>query len=151
MAFCLSPQPASAGRSFVRRRHSSITKWAAQIFRERFDLESPNFIRESILTHSTATPNMTSPTTSCQKLMWKKCLTSQERFKWGSPHFAHLSGTICLTNLLDMTALAASNQLQNAIKYYTKVCKTFPADKESNNSAIVYPRSSNFTWTSMLT
>ena len=32
--------PAYAG---VRVRHLSITKWAARIFWERFDLESPNF------------------------------------------------------------------------------------------------------------
>ena len=44
--------------SFVVR--SSITKWAARMSQERFDLESPNFIQKSIPAHPTATRNMTS-------------------------------------------------------------------------------------------
>ena len=36
----------------------------------------------------------------------------------------YLSGTIGLTNLSDMTSLSASDRLQNAIKYFTKVLKT---------------------------
>ena len=42
--------------SFVRR--SSITKWAARISQEQFDLESPNFIWLSTLTWSTARPDI---------------------------------------------------------------------------------------------
>ena len=57
---------------------------------------------------------------------------SREWFKRGSPNFTYLSGTISFTNLMDMTLLAASSRLQNAIKYYTKVHKTGPASKESN-------------------
>ena len=64
----------------VVRRSSSITKWAARISLERFDLESPNFTRTSIPTCSTATSDMTSTATSGWKLSLKnrrKC-----RFWW---------------------------------------------------------------------
>ena len=37
----------------------------------------------------------------------------------------------------DLMSLVASGSLQNAIKYCTKVRKTVPASKESNNSATV--------------
>ena len=47
---------------------------------------------------------------------------SQERFK---------------QKLVDMTSLAASGRLQNAMKYCTKACKTGPTSKESNSSATV--------------
>ena len=50
MAFCLMWWPAS---TVVRRHHSSITNWAARMFRERHDLESPNFLRTSTPTYST--------------------------------------------------------------------------------------------------
>ena len=40
---------------------------------------------------------------------------SWERFKRGSRNFTALSGTTSLTNLPDMSSLAASSQLQNAI------------------------------------
>ena len=39
--------------------------------------------------------------------------------------------TIGLTNLPEMTALAASSRLQNAIKYCTKVHKMIRPDKQS--------------------
>ena len=48
-----------------------------------------------------------------------------------------LSWTISSTNLPDMTSLAASRRLQNAIKYCTKVRKTGVASNESNNLVIV--------------
>ena len=43
------------------RRSSSITKSAARISQERFDLESPSFTQTSMPTHSTATPDRASP------------------------------------------------------------------------------------------
>ena len=49
---------------------------------------------------------------------------SRERFKLGSRSFWRLSGTIGLTNMLDVTSLAASGLLQNAVNYCTKVCTT---------------------------
>ena len=65
MVFCLTWWPASAVV-----RSSSI--WAAHSH-EPFDLESLYFTRTSILTYSTATPDMmTSWTTSFRKLSWKK-------------------------------------------------------------------------------
>ena len=51
--------------------------------------------------------------------------------------YMHLLGTVGLTNLPDMTSLAVSGRLQNAIQHYTKVRKTDPASKESNNSTTV--------------
>ena len=42
-----------------------------------------------------------------------------------------------LTSLPDMTSLAASEQLQNALKYGTKVHKTDAAGIEAHNSATV--------------
>ena len=41
------------------------------------------------------------------------------------------------TNVPEMTSLAASPQLQNAIKYYTKCVKRVQPAKESNNSTTV--------------
>ena len=60
---------------------------------------------------------------------------SREGFKRGSRNFTGLSGTIGLTNLPDMTSLAISGWLQNAIKYCTKYVKRVCAAEESNNSA----------------
>ena len=39
-----------------------------------------------------------------------------ERFKRGSHNFTESSGTVSPTNLPDMTSLAASDRLQNAVK-----------------------------------
>ena len=39
-----------------------------------------------------------------------------------------------------MTSLAVSGQLENVIKYSTKVHKAGPVGQESNNTANVYPR-----------
>ena len=58
---------------------ASITKWAAWISGERFDLESPNFTRTSAPTHFTATPDMTSLLYFGLKIILEK--TSQEGFK----------------------------------------------------------------------
>ena len=115
----------------VRRLASlSVTKLGSHISWERFDLEPPNFTRISILTYSTATLDMASLFTSSRKLSWTKSSKiqpsvasdgiSRERFKRGSWDFTHLSGSITLTNMLDMTSWAASGQLQNATKYRTK-------------------------------
>ena len=46
---------------------------------------------------------------------------SEKQYKRGSPNFKHFSGRTSLTNLPHMTSLAASGQLQNAIKHCTKV------------------------------
>ena len=145
MAFCLMWWPAG---SICRRRllSLSITKWAARTSQERFNLESPQSTWISIPTYSTATPDMTTLTTSGRKLSWKLSKIwplvvlggiCREQFKQGSPIFTHLSGTIGLTNLLDTTSLAASSQLQNAIKYCSRVRKTGVVSKELNNSATV--------------
>ena len=55
------------------RRSSSITKWAARISREWFDLESPNFTRTSTPAYSAATPDVAWPTTSGRELSRKNC------------------------------------------------------------------------------
>ena len=62
---------------------------------------------------------------------------SPERFQRGSRNFTFLSGKIGLTDLPDMTPLADSGQLQNAIKYCLKVRRMGAAGNESNNSATV--------------
>ena len=54
----------------------------------------------------------------------------REWLKIGSQNGTRLLGTIGLTNLLDLTSLAASGRLQNAIKYCTKVTKRVPPAKE---------------------
>ena len=54
--------------------------------------------------------------------------------------FYALSATVNLTNLPDMTSLAASGRLQNAIKYCTKVPYTGATGKESNYLANVRPK-----------
>ena len=56
---------------------------------------------------------------------------SGERFKRVSRNFANLSGTASRRNLSDMTSLAVSDRVQNAIKYYTKLRKTGDAGIES--------------------
>ena len=54
---------------------------------------------------------------------------SRERFKQRSRNFLHLSGTIGLISLPDVTSLAIVSrpQNQNAIKYCIKVRETGPA------------------------
>ena len=68
-----------------------------------------------------------------------------------SRNITHLPWTISLTNLPDMTSIAASGRLQNAVKYCTKVRKTGVA----GNSWIIRPlfnvESPNFTRSSMPT
>ena len=69
---------------------------------------------------STNPPDMTSISTSGQKLLQKKMSKippptasdgiSQERFRLGSPNFTHLSATVGLTNLLERTSLAVSGR-----------------------------------------
>ena len=51
---------------------------------------------------------------------------SRERFKQELLNFTHLSRTVCLTYMPDITSLTASGRLQNAIKYCLKVRKTGP-------------------------
>ena len=63
--------------------------------------------------------------------------TAGERFKQSSRNFTNLSRTDSLTNLADMTSVAASCGLQNAIKYFTKVRKTGVAGTEVPNSVTV--------------
>ena len=62
---------------------------------------------------------------------------SEERFKRRSRKFTPLSGTDSLTNMPDMTSLATSGLLQNAIKYFTKVRKTGATGIEAHNSVTV--------------
>ena len=50
---------------------------------------------------------------------------------------SNLLRTLGLTNLPDMTSLAYSGRLQNAIKYCIIVPKMGPAGKELNHSATV--------------
>ena len=70
--------------------------------------------------------------------------TVVSKFLGKTPVFKRLSGTVGLTNLLDMTSLAASGRLQNAIKYCPKVHKTRAVGKGSYNSAAVQPRINKF-------
>ena len=62
---------------------------------------------------------------------------SREPFERWSRNFTHLSGTISLTNLPDMTPLAAAGRLQNTNKYCIEVRKNGPSQPESNNTATV--------------
>ena len=141
MAFCLMWwMDLHPSTSVVRRHHSSITKWSARTSRERFDPVSPNFIWTSILTHSTATLNMTSLATSGGMIPRKHCWKCCFRRLWvkflqkGSSeilHTYHVRSQTCWI----WRQLSASFRLQNAINYCTKVCKT--CAKESNDSATV--------------
>ena len=63
------------------------------------------------------------------------CGISQELFKLGPRNFTHLLRISGLTNMPEMTSLAASGQLQNVIKYCTELCKA--PDKELNDSITV--------------
>ena len=121
------------------RSSSSLTKWAARISGELVNLVSPNFTRTFIPTYSSATQDRASLTSSSQKLSWKTVENAvfgwnfSITFKARIMKFYALIGTICLTYLLDMTSLTASGQLQNALRYCTKVWLA----KELNNSATV--------------
>ena len=64
--FCLMWWPPSAG--VVVRSSSSITKWAVQISRERFNIESLNFTWTCITTCCTATPFMVLTNKSALKI-----------------------------------------------------------------------------------
>ena len=55
----------------------------------------------------------------------------------GERNSINLSVTIGLTNLPDMTSLAASYHMQNAVIFCIKVRKRGPGGIESNNSATV--------------
>ena len=94
----------------------------------------------------TATPDVTSLTTSSRNLLRKhhrKChlrWLQVEFLEYGlsdDREIAVLIGDTRPHKLMDMTSLAASGQLQNAIKYCTKVHETGVAGKVSNNSATV--------------
>ena len=72
--------------------------------------------------YSKAAPDMTSTAPSGRHLSkvekWQKIphptalsRISQQRFKSGSPNFAHSSGTVSPANSPDMTSLTASGQL----------------------------------------
>ena len=60
---------------------------------------------------------------------------SREWFKRCLQNSKELSRTIGLIQIPDMTSLAASSQLQDAIKYCIKVRRTGPYGKDSNSSA----------------
>ena len=133
MAFCFLSDDLRPSASFVVVRHPSQTVSAAQISGELFDLASPNFRRTSTPTCPTATPDITPLTTSGRKLPRKKTVENAacDGFWWNvSRTFKakedHKILQTCrgLTNLLEMTSLAASGRLQNAIKYCINVRKT---------------------------
>ena len=52
-----------------------------------------------------------------------RCRLSCEPFELESSNFTNTCVPTCTTSLLDMTSLIASGQLQNAIKYCTKVTR----------------------------
>ena len=125
------------GHTFVRHC-SSITNWAARLSRERFHLKSPNFTWISIPTDLLYSPTEYD-VTNCFKsevvaknqskmpppmvsygISWERFMTIMR----GPPNFKCLSGPIGFTNLPDMTSLATSGRLQNAINYCTKVRKS---------------------------
>ena len=100
----------------------------------------PDFTRLSATVGPIDISDMTSPGTSGRHLskIEKRPKTphstalgriSRERFKGGSRYFTRLSGTVSNTSLPDMTLQSASGQLQNAIKYCTKVGETCSASK----------------------
>ena len=109
-----------------------ITKWAAQISRERFERGPPNFTDLSWTIGLTNMPDNTLLAASSR--LWnviKYCtqvhktgpklshLTahgriSPEWFKKGLQNFTSLSGTVSPTNLPDMTSLASSSRLQKS-------------------------------------
>ena len=53
--------------------HLFDTQSAPRMSREPFDIESPNFTWTSVPTYSTATPDMTSLSTSGRKLLRTNC------------------------------------------------------------------------------
>ena len=82
------------------------------------------FVRQNAVLSTGSVGQRRSSSSSITK--WGGSRISRKRFVRRSPYFTRLSGKICPTNLPDMTSLAASGRLQNAIKYCAKVRKTGP-------------------------
>ena len=117
----------------VRRCRSSpfvrlaVKKGGSRISRERFDLKSPHSTRTFMPVGSISTPDTTSLATYGSQL---SKFTNRSKmqpptasrgisgkwFKRGSRNFTRLPRTTRLTNLPDVTSLAFSGRLQNAIK-----------------------------------
>ena len=117
------------------------------------------FCRDIHAKKSKATPDTTSPATSGRQLSKfekrQKILRlialdwiSPEQFLRGSWNFTHLSGTIGLTNLPDMTSIAPSSRLPNAIQYCKKVGKTLRPAKSRIIQPLFRIESPNFIRTS---
>ena len=68
---------------------------------------------------------------------------SRERFKQGSRNLSNLSGSTGCANVLDMTSVAVSGRLRNAVKYCTKVRKKSVAGIEVHNLVTVRGRIAN--------
>ena len=73
---------------------------------------------------------------------------SPERFKQEFQNFTLFLETVSLTNLPDMTLLAASGRLHDSIKYCKKVRKMGVAGKQSTNQLLCNIEAPNFTGTS---
>ena len=117
------------------RRSNNGLKWCLQrlrccISRGTFETESPNITGTSMLTCPIFATDMTSRTTSARKLQRKKTWKMPLQVQFletilcdDPPNFTRLSGITGPTNLLDMTSLVASDQLQHSIKYWTNVMR----------------------------
>ena len=70
--------------------------------------------------------------------------TAREWFDLDSPNFTRTLILVGPTTTLDMTSLAASGRLQNAIRYCTKVSRTGAAANKSNKLVTVSPRITQF-------
>ena len=113
IAFCLMSWPASDGVV----RHSPITKRAARISQERFDLDSPNFTRTSGLQPHWIWRYFWSEVSrkDCENTESNGFGSKFSRMSKGGLHnFTHLSGTIIPANLQDMTSRSASGRLQKS-------------------------------------
>ena len=137
MTFCPIDTGSVGRRSFVPHTVTLVSrKW--------FDLESPNFTRSFILTCFTSTPDMSHDVT----IYFQSEIIAKQRRKWHllrvwveflenctcarTTKFYLLIGHNSPTNLPDLTSLAASGWLQNAIKYCIKVRKMVQSGHESH-------------------
>ena len=114
-----------------------------------FDIESPNFTGTFIPIFATVVPDMTSVSTSGRKLLGKtveNAASDGNGWNFSRMVQARIVKYDTLiedkrhhksTNLPEMTSLAPSSRLQNAIKCYRKVRKTGLKCRKRHNSEMV--------------
>ena len=115
-----------------------------RISQERFDLESSRFTQTAVTAFSKHTGNGATSyfrSVGSYRKKTSRNVVSDDleangsgTLNAGSRNCTAFSKRTCLTNVLDITLVAAHGRLQNAIEYCIKVRTTNPVGKESSNN-----------------